>query len=208
MHPRQRPPGATDQIEVAATALGQPGVLAQFLLGDGAGPDDVAAGAFRQPDGTDRQRGGAADLAGFQPHQFQAAAAEVAQDAIRRREAEQQPIGGKPALLLPGQDADRHAGHALLQCGGEFGAVAGIPHRGGGHHLQRVRLHGAGDGVVAAHHGQRLADRVLIQPAAALQPTAEAEHRLFIEDRLRVPPPSLEHHEANGVGTEVDHTAA
>ena len=58
VHPRQRAPGAADQVEVAPVALGQPGRRAQLRLGDGAGAHRVAAGALGQADGADRQRGG------------------------------------------------------------------------------------------------------------------------------------------------------
>ena len=91
VHPRQRAPGAADQVEVAPLAASrQPGHPArELLLGDGARAHQVAAGAVRQADGAERQGGGAAAPPAVQPHQFQRAAAEVAQDAVGAGEAQQ-----------------------------------------------------------------------------------------------------------------------
>jgi hypothetical protein len=113
-----------------------------------------------------------------------------------------------PSLLLPGQNADLEAGDAGLHRRDEGRAIGGVADGGGRHHLQRVGPHGRGDGVVAGQHGQRRADRILVQPPRGLQPAAEAEHRLLVEDRLRVPAAAFKDHEPDGVGAEVDDAAA
>src|SRR3712207_7884723 len=50
-------------------------------------------------------------------------------------EAEQDAVGGERGLRLAVQDADRQAGEAVAQRGGEGGAVLGVAHRGGGQDL-------------------------------------------------------------------------
>ena len=78
----------------------------------------------------------------------------------------------------PGMRACRPATNA--------GPFFGVPHGGRGQHLEGVGAHGAGDGGIAVHHRQCLRHAVLVQPAGALQPAAEPQHRLFVEDRHRI----------------------
>jgi len=68
--------------------------------------------------------------------------------------------------------------------------------------------HGACDGMVAAHHHQRLLHGLLIEAAGLLKPAPQAQHRLFIEDGDRITRLALEDDEADGIGAEVDDSAA
>ena len=140
--------------------------------------------------------------------QFERAAAQVAQHAVSLGEAEQQAIGGKPRLLLTGEDADRHVGHALAQGGDEGLAILSVAYRGRGQHLQRVCGHRACNGVVALHDGQRLLDRFGVELPARLQAAPQTQHRLFVEDGDRVAAATFEYHEPHGVGPEVHDAGA
>jgi ABC-type hemin transport system substrate-binding protein len=62
--------------------------------------------------------------------------------------------------------------------------------------------------VVAAHHGQRLGDAFLVQQPGLLQTTAEAQHRLLVEDRDRIAGFTLIDDEADRVGAEIDDSEA
>ena len=114
---RQRPPGAADQIQVARRPLSAShGTVGKIGFGDRARPHRIAAGALGQPDHAEAQRLRRAARAGVQPHQLPA--------SRRRYRRECRSAAGMPhstpsadssASSSAGQDADRHARHALLQ---------------------------------------------------------------------------------------------
>jgi hypothetical protein len=71
-----------------------------------------------------------------------------------------------------------------------------------------MRVHGARDRVVAAHHRQRLMHALLVEAAGLLQAAPQPQDGLLIEDGDRVPGLAFEDDEPDGVGAEVDHGAA
>ena len=146
--------------------------------------------------------------AGGQAHHLQRAAADIGQDAVGGGDAAQHALGGVFGLLQARQDADRHAGHAGFQGGDEIRAVLRVAHRGGGEHFERIGAHRARHRVVAVQHGEGLRHAFLVQPPGRRQAAAQAQHRLLIEDAERVAAVSLEHHQADRVGPEIDHAAA
>ncbi len=209
VHPRQRPEGAADQEQVAhRRQLGEPGHGAQLRLDDAARAAHVALRPVGEADGADGQRGGPRHAPALQPHQLERAAAKVAQHALGLRHAEQQPLGGKPRLLIAGEDAHRGARHARADAGDELRAVGRVAHGGRRQHLERRGLHPLGEDLVARGDGQRLRRGLVVQPAGLVQAAAEAEHGLLVEDGVRVAPRALEDDEPHRVGAEVHHAEA
>ena len=173
MHARQCTPGAADGVEVGPLTRRQPSDLRQFRLGDLPSAIGVVAGALGEADDAELQRLRLVAGAAIEPDDLERAAADIGQHPFGGGNAAQHPGGGEIGLLGAGEDADRHAGHAVMQQADEFRPVAGIAHRRGGQHLEGVGMHGARDGVVALHHLQRLGHALVIQPPGGLEPAAE-----------------------------------
>jgi hypothetical protein len=103
---------------------------------------------------------------------------------------------------------DRHACQPVAQRLHEGGSILGIPHRRGRKNLERFCPHGARHGMIPVHHRQRLGHALFVQPPGRLQPTAQPQHGLFVEDRHRVARVALVNHQPDGVGTKIDNAAA
>ena len=135
----------------------------------------------------------------IEPHHFQRPATDIGQDAIGGRGCRTaRPSADILGLLLsPDRTRIGTSGMRCLQRGHEVGTVARVAHRGGGEDLERVSTHRAGDRVIAMHHGERLGHSVLVQPTGRLQSAAQAQHRLFIEDRHGIAALPFVDHEAH-----------
>ena len=89
--------------------LAEPGHAGDLVVGDVDGALDPVAGGIEQPQAAERQRGGSAQGLALDLDQLQAAAAEVAGDAVGRAKAHHDAVGGELGLALAGQDLDAGA---------------------------------------------------------------------------------------------------
>ena len=208
MNPRQRPPRAADQIEIASGPFDQPRNFRQFGLGDAARTHRIAARAVGQPDDAELAGRCLAALAVGDIHQFERAAADIGQNAVGIGNAAEQTGGGEIGFLLASQGKDAHARQSLAQGRDELRSVGGVAHGGCAEHLERSSRHGTCDGAVAFHHHQRLFDAFIIQPPGRGQAAAKTQYGLFIENRRGIPAPPLEHHQTDGVRAKIDDRAA
>ena len=110
VQPGEVSPGAADRIEGPALAareqLGAAELLAHEFL---RGLDQRAPGQVLQPQAAERQRDAVADRHAVDVDQLEAAAAEVAGNAVGRMEAGDDAERGVMRLFAAGQDADRGA---------------------------------------------------------------------------------------------------
>jgi hypothetical protein len=208
VYARQGPPRPADEIEIAAGRVFKPRHRLQIRFSDHARAYGIAVGAFRQPDYAQLQRLRRSTGPGHQPHHLQRTAADIRQHPVRRRNAAQHPVGRIGGFLDTGQDVDRHVRHSLPQRCHEGWAVIGVAHRRGGQHLERLGTHRTGHRVITMHHRQREAHSLIIEPAGGFHSAAQPQHRLLVEDRDRIAGVALVHHQPDGIGPEIDDTAA
>ena len=131
------------------------GTRAICVVGDVDGLLDPAVGGVEQPQAAERQRGGPAQRLALDLDQLEAAAAEVAGDAVGRAKAHHDAVGGKLGLALAGEDLDAGA-ERLLAAGDEVGSVGGVAAGGGGDRPHVLDAEDAGDGLEPAQRLQRL----------------------------------------------------
>ena len=167
MDARQSAEGAAGDVEILAGGFGREGHGFERLGDDGAGLDEILAGAVGEADDADRHGGGGADRAGIEADEFERAAAEVGEDAVGAGDAAEHAIGGEFGLLGAGEDFDAHLGQAGGEVADEFRAVFGVAHGRGGKDVERGGTHGAGDGGVAVQHGFGLGGGGIVELAGA-----------------------------------------
>ena len=109
---RQRAPGAADRVEGAALAALQQLDVVERVLDDLLGLLDRAAGAVLQGEAAERQRDAGLDAAAVDVDQFERAAAEIADDAVRPVEAGDHAERRQFGLALAGDHVDLGAADA------------------------------------------------------------------------------------------------
>ena len=174
------------------------------MLVDQPGRTALGRADLHQPQGTERQRHLLADHAAVERDQFQAAAAEIADEAVGAGSAGQHAHGRQPRLLLPADDADGQAGAAADGID-EGGAVAGVAHGGGGDHVEPADTHALGQRGEAFQRGKPLDDAVGVQQARLLHAAAEAAQHLLVEQGERRTGQPVMDDETDRVGADVDH---
>src|SRR5262249_60003537 len=164
VQPRERAPSPSDGVESAALAvLEQAGVLERR-------PDDLFRLLDRlrrnvlQRETPERQRQTALDPLPLDLGEFERAAAEVTDDAIRFVEARYDAERRQLSLALAGQNIDLGAADAL-GFGDESLAVLGIAAGGGRDRPERGDLHAVAQGAKAPQRRERLLDGIGGQPA-------------------------------------------
>ena len=135
--------------------------------------------------------------------QLDAAAADIAHDAIGVRNARDDAEGGQAALLLARQYAHLEAAH-VGDRGDEVGAVHGLAYRRRRHHVDQLDLHGTGQRHVALERGPGEARAVGIEPAGDRQAAAEPAQHALIEYRRRCPAQSVVRDHAHRVRPDID----
>ena len=134
--------------------------------------------------------------------QLQAAAAEVAGNAVGVGDAGHHAEAGQRRFLLGAQHL---AGQAEpLDPGDQVGAVAGVARRGGGDDVGGDRAHVVDEQLEPPERLQRVIARLVGDRAGFGQAGAEPGQHLFVEDRERHPLRARINDEANRVGADVD----
>ena len=201
---RQIAPGTAHGIEGAPLARLQPVDLGQGLVDEIARRLPVVAAALHEPQRAERQRGRVPDHAVGHLHQFQAAAAKVAHDAVRHRIAGDDAEGGELGLFLAAQYPDRQTA-AFLDRFAEGVAVRGLAYRRGRDELDTADPHGAGKRGEAHQVRHRQCHAFRAQVAAALQAAPQAAEHLLVIDHGRGALQPVEDHEADGIGADIDY---
>ena len=202
MHFRQRPPRAADGIERLARGPGEPVDGAQRFL-------DQRADGFALPHGLvetqrpQRQRRHFADLLAVDPDKLQTAAAQIADNSLCLGKTGHDAVGGKPRFVLAAQHPDLEAEPALQRFD-KGGPVRRLAHRCGRKSRQTVDLHGRGRTDEPAEILVGLDQSFRIEPAAGLHAAAQSAHHLLVENRRRRARRALEHHQADGVRSDID----
>src|SRR6185369_11096287 len=131
MQPRQRAPGAADGVKCAPFARFQQRQLIEGSLDDLLGFFERAPGQVLQREAAERQRDPAADARAVYVDQFERAAAEIADDAVRLVDAGDDAERRELRLAAAGEDGDLGAADAL-RFGDEGLPVARVAAGGGG----------------------------------------------------------------------------
>ena len=203
VQPGDGAPGAADRVEGAVAPAVDPGHARDLLVGDVDGVLDPVAGGIEQAQAAERQRGGPAQGLALDLDQLQAAAAEVAGNAVGRAKAHHDAVGGELGLALAGQDLDPGAQRPLA-AGDELGAVGGVAAGGGGDRPDVLDAEDAGDGLEAAERLERGSDALLAEPAGRADLAAQAAQHLLVEDRRGASDRALVDDEPHRVRADVD----
>ena len=199
----QRPPRPADRVEGAAAQVGQPVDGGEMAIDQRAGLLAVALGGIHQADRTERQGDMAAGGALGEPHQLDAAAAEVAHQPVGLGNAGQHALRREPRLVLARQDAHRDMA-AALDLGDEVAAVDGVADGRGCQQVQPRRAHGAGQAHEAGEVDQRRLDAGFVEPAGRVEAAPQAAQHLLVEQRQGRARRAVEHHQADRIGADVD----
>ena len=113
VEPGERAPGAADRVEYAALARLDVRHLRQRLPDDLVRLLDRFSGAVLQREAAERQRGAALDACAFHVDQFERAAAEIADDAVRPMKAGHHAERGELRFAFAGDHVDMRAADAL-----------------------------------------------------------------------------------------------
>ncbi len=193
-------PGAAHRIEGPALEPRQDFGLGEALVDDLLGLLDRAAGQVDQAERSERQRDAFAQLAVLDVDEFERAAAEVARDAIRLRDAGHHAQRGVARLFLAGQHADV-AAQRLLGLVDELLAVRGLARRGGG---QRIDVTGPdlpGERAKPLQRREGTRHALLAQAPLGGDATPKATEYLLVEDRRGRAPQAVIDHKAHRVST-------
>jgi hypothetical protein len=134
--------------------------------------------------------------------ELQAAAAEIADDAVRPGNGGDDAISGHPPLLDARQHFRRDAERAHLV--EELCAVRSVAHGGRRDHTRVRDAHVLEKQPEARHGGERAPLRFGIERAAPVEPLAEPRHHLFVEHDRRNAARARIDDEADRVRSDVD----
>lgn len=135
--------------------------------------------------------------------QIEAAAAEVAQNAVRGGDAVEQADGRQARFLGAAEDVHRQPARRFHRIG-EGGAVAGVADGGGGDQFQVLDPHRRRQAGEPVGRLQGEGDALGIEPAGLAEAGAQRALRLLIEDGNGNPGRNVIDDEADGVGADVD----
>ena len=203
MQAGERAPGAADGVEGALFADGQHLRSFQRVGGDLLGLLGRAVRGLLQPDAAEREGlAGAGGVAADIDH-VDAAAAEVAGDAVRLVEAGDDPLRAQPGFLAAREHRRLGAGDRLDRSD-EVRTVGGVADGGGGQHVQGRDAELLDQRGEAANGGQRRGDCRRLEPAARRQAATEAAQLLLVKERRGGAGEPLVDDQADGVGADVD----
>ncbi len=199
----ERAPGAADRVEGAALARAEHVEILKGILDDSFGLLDRLAGDVLQRQAAERQRELGAHARAVHVDQFERAAAQVADDAVRLVHAGDHTERGQIGLALARQNLDRRAADAL-GLANEGVPVARVAAGGGGDRPDLAHMQNVAERAEAAQRIERGIDGVLRQQAGGLHLAAEAGEHFFVEDRGRRPRQPLIDDEAHRVRADID----
>ena len=122
-----------------------------------------------------------ADLAVADLRHLHRRAADVADQPLRTRPAEQHPLRRQPRLVLAVDDVDVDAAGAL-DLVAEVGAVRRLAHRGRGHRDQWRDVHALGQERESPERRDRADAALGVEASGLVEALAEAAHELFVEE--------------------------
>ncbi len=199
---REGAPGAADEIEAAAAIAAQPGYAGDMRVDDVAQPL-LVIGVFGQAKRPERQGGAVADLAEIDGDELDAAAAEIADDAVGLRDAGDDAESRQATLGGAVEDVDGHAA-APGRLGDELAPVARVAHGGGGDDVEPRHPDGTRERDETLQILERRADGVGIEPARPFEAAAEAAQHLLVEESERRTPEPIVDDEPKRVRPDVD----
>lgn len=202
--PGQGAPSAANGIKRTPLAAVGPVDLGQMAFDDGGGAVAVAARSLGQAQDAQRHGGiGPGEMAAIQGHQFQAAAAQIGDDAIGLGRAAQNAHGGKAGFFLARQHGDRGL-TAFFDLTDELFAIDGVADGGGGQDVQHGHRHGPSQTDEASQAGQGLAAALGVQAPRSAQALAQSADGLLVEDGHRRAGQAVIDHQPDRVGPDVD----
>ena len=205
MEPRDRAPRPADEIKRPAGAFAQHrrGRERRFdLLDDGL----AVIAEFGESQRPERQADTRADRrrrCRIDPHQLDAAAPEIADNAIRIRDAGQHARRRQPSLFAAIDDPHRDPAKRF-DLGGERGAVRGFAHRGGCNDREVIDRERPCQRDKALHIGKGERDAVRVEPTGRGNAAAERAHDLFVEERQQRRAEPLVDDKAQRVRADID----
>ncbi|MHC2462963.1 hypothetical protein ACVIHD_001975 [Bradyrhizobium embrapense] len=204
---RQRTPGAADRVE-GATATGlELGNAEQFVLDDAFSTLERLVREVLQCKAAERQRHAAAHAVAPDVDQFERAAAEVADDAVRIVHARDDAERRQLRFARSGENLDLGAADALC-LGDEVRSVLGVAAGRGRDRVDAADLLDPAQRAKAAQRGERLVDGIGCEQAGALHLASEPAQCLLVEDGDEAARHRLVDHETNRVRADIDHSDA
>ncbi len=196
-------PGAADRIKGTALKAPERPRPLEGLAGDALRLLDRAAAEGLQGEDADLKGDAGADLAPGDLGQFQAATAEVADDAVGLVEARDDAERGELRLAGTRQQLDRVAAgiRRRLQ---EGLAVRGVSGRSGRDHADVADMHGFAEHAVAGERLEGALHGFLVEPAGGGHVAPEAAHDLLVVERHRRARQAFVGDEADGVRADID----
>ena len=203
VQPRQRAPGAADRVEGTVFAVVQHVEVFERLLDEFFRLLERAAGDVLQGEAAERQRHAAAHARAVHVDQFERAAAEVADDAVRLVDAGHDAERGEMGFAFARQDRNRRAADAR-RLGDEGAPVARVAAGGGGDRPDLAHMQDVAQRAKTLERVERGVDSVRRQQTGRLHLAAEAGQHFFIEDRRRGARQPFIDDEADRVRTDID----
>src|SRR6056297_512815 len=198
-----RAPGSADEKEPVA-------LFAEFLLHGGECVADMglapllAALEIGRLEGSEWRGDARADGAAVDRREFHRRAAYIAHETVGPWPAQKHALRRKPRLFAPVDDPELEAGFPL-DLGAEIGTVLGVADRCRGHGDQRAGIHAIGQHLEAAQGLDRALASFGVEPPGFGHAGAEGAHDLFVVEIGRAARRAVKHHEADGVGADIDH---
>ena len=200
---RDRPPRAAGDVEAAALEAAQPREGGELALDHVLRALAAAIGALGQNQVTQHQARAPADLAAVERDQLEAAAAEIAQEAVGVGDAREQAESGKTGFLGPAQHPDGDMEPAF-DSGDERTAVLGLANRGRRERPDPADSHRPGETNEPRQRRHRAIPPVGVEPAGIGEAAGQGAMDLFVEQRGRQRGDPLVDDETNGVRPDVD----
>jgi hypothetical protein len=156
-----------------------------------------------EPEPAEREGLARADLALADVDDFEAAAAEIAGDAVGIVDARDDAESGQARFLGTGEKLHLDAGDGLDR-GDELAAVRGLARRRCRQHVERLDVHLRRQCAEATDRGQSGGDGFGLEPAARLEAARKPAQLLLVEERRRRARQPLVDDETDGIGADVD----
>src|SRR5262249_14890103 len=181
VQPGDRAPRTADEVKGSAARLAQHWCLFQSAV-DRLVYSLAVVAQLRQAQRPKRQTDRLIDFPRLHPHQFDAAAAEIADDAIRIRDPGEDAGRGERPLLGAADDSDRHAALALgLRDKGP--PVARFAHSGGSDNRDVINLKRPRERDKTLEVTESGVDSLRVEPTAAADGAPKGAHDLLVEQR-------------------------
>ena len=200
----ERTPGSADGVEVAVPALVQPIDLGELAIDNLPRLLEIAARRIDQPQAAEGKRRGIAELALAHVDQLEAAAAEIADEAVGVVNAGDDADGSEFRLLGAGQNLDRHVEDAL-GLGDKVRTILRFAGCRRGDSFDPAHVHLVDERAETAERPERAGDCIGAEPPSGGKRTAEAAQHLFVEQRRGRTRRALINHEPDRVRSDIDH---